>query len=241
MKRHFLILGAAFFVLTNVFAERPLNLGIKGGLTSSTFTIDKVKSIYLGADQFSYTGSDFQKDAANGLGLGLFARINLGKMFIQPEGNFIVRNGKLNLNVSEVDVQNPGEVDYISQEIKLSTLDIPLLVGVKLIDVKMLQLNLFTGPSASILLNENIQLNPKFNVDESSVEPRSVSINQSIDDFNIEQELRNANFNWQVGVGVDIGNFVLDVRYEYGISDITKFDFVQKTNMLMFSVGFKIF
>ena len=241
MKRHFLVLGIALFVISSAFAERPLNLGIKGGLTSSTFTIDKVNSIYLGDDHFNYTGSDFQKDAANGLGLGLFARINLGKMFIQSEGNFIVRNGKLNLNVSEVDVQNPGEVDYISQEIKLSTLDIPLLVGVKLIDIKMLQLNLFTGPSASILLNENIQLNPKFNVDESSVEPRSVSINQSIDDFNIEQELRNANFNWQVGVGVDIGNFVLDVRYEYGISDITKFDFVQKTNMLMFSVGFKIF
>jgi hypothetical protein len=241
MKRHFFLLGVAIFIVANAFAERPFNLGIKGGLTSSTFTIDKVNAIYLGEDHFSYTGSDFQKDASNGLGLGLFARINLGRMYIQPEGNFVVRNGKLDLNVQEVDVANPGEVDYISQEIKLSTLDIPVLVGVKLLDLKMLQLNLFTGPSASILLNENIQLNPQFTASQSGVEPRSVSINQSVDDFDIEDELRNANFNWQVGVGVDIGSFVLDVRYEYGISDMTKFDFVQKTNMLMFSVGFKIF
>lgn len=244
MKRYKIALGLALAAIMGVNAESPINIGIKGGITSSTFTIDKVESIYYGDEQFNYTGSDFKKDASNGLGAGVFLRLKYKNLFLQPEANFLVRNGKMNLNVESVSV-NPENnsaqlLTSVSQGIQLATLDIPILVGVKLIDLKVLKLNLFTGPSASILLNEKIDLTPQFQVGTSEVTTNEIAINQPFtDEFDIEQELKSANWNWQVGAGADIGNFYLDVRYEYGINSITTLDFEQKSNVLMFSLGFR--
>lgn len=229
-------------ILANSNAQLPFNLGIKGGITSSTFTLNKVESIYYGENTLKYDGNDFITDASNGLNIGVFARLKLKRFFIQPEGNINVRNGKMNINVSGIDPSNPTNVDYISQGIKLSTLDIPLLFGVTAIDLRVLKVNIFTGPTASILLNEQITFTPNFKIESEEVAPESVSIdNPNFEEFNIEDELEKASWNWQAGVGADIGNFYLDVRYEYGINNLTKLDFEQKSNMLIFSVGFKFF
>lgn len=235
------------FLLGGMFAQSHFDLGIKGGITSSTFTIDKIQNIYYGNEQLSYSGSEFIKDASNGLSIGLFARLKLKRLFLQPEANFVVRNGKMNLDVvdTEVDTENESAtiLTAVTQGIQLSTLDIPVLFGIKALDLRVLKLNIFTGPSASILLNENIELTPKFNVSsDETVETKGVSINTPFEDgFDLSDELETANWNWQVGASLDIANFYVDVRYEYGLNSITKLDFEQKTNMLMFSVGFKFF
>jgi len=232
------------FLLGGVFAQSPFDLGIKGGITSSTFTIDKVKNIYYGDEKLSYSGSEFIQDASNGLSIGLFARLKLKRLFLQPEANFVVRNGKMNLYVEpDVENENATAITEVTQGIQLSTLDIPVLFGIKALDLKVLKLNLFTGPSASIILNENIDLTPKFDVSsDETIENKGVSINKPFEDgFDLSKELETANWNWQVGASLDIANFYVDVRYEYGLNDITKLDFEQKTNMLMFSVGFKFF
>ncbi|MFB6342804.1 porin family protein [Saccharicrinis sp. FJH2] len=235
------------FLISSMVAESPLDLGIKGGITSSTFTIDKVQNIYYGNEKLTYSGSEFIQDASNGLSIGLFARLKMKRLFLQPEANFVVRNGKMNLDVVDTQVntgtENATVLTAVTQGIQLSTLDIPVLFGIKALDLKVLKLNLFTGPSASIILNEKIDLTPKFNVStDQTIESKGVSINKPFEDgFDLAQELETANWNWQVGAGLDIANFYVDVRYEYGLNDITKLDFVQKTNMLMFSVGFKFF
>ncbi|MFB6317020.1 porin family protein [Saccharicrinis sp. FJH54] len=235
------------FLLGSMIAQSPLDLGIKGGITSSTFTIDKVQNIYYGSEKLSYSGSEFIQDASNGLSIGLFARLKLKRLFLQPEANFVVRNGKMNLDVVDTEVNtesgNAAVLTEVTQGIQLSTLDIPVLFGIKALDLKVLKLNIFTGPSASILLNEKIDLTPKFNVSsDQTVESRGISINKPFEDgFDLSKELETANWNWQVGASLDIASFYVDVRYEYGLNDISKLDFEQKTNMLMFSVGFKFF
>jgi len=55
---------------------------------------------------------------------------------------------------------------------------------------------------------------------------------------------KNNVWNWQLGGGVDIGPVVLDVRYEWGLTnvsegDLTKVGFVSKGNTLTFSLGYK--
>jgi hypothetical protein len=235
------------FFLGGTFAQSPLDLGIKGGITSSTFTIDKVQNLYYGTEKLSYSGSEFIKDASNGLSIGLFARLKLKRLFLQPEANFVVRNGKMNLDVVDMQVNtesgNAAALTEVTQGIQMSTLDIPVLLGVKLIDLRVLSLNIFTGPSASILLNEQIDLTPRFNVSsDQTIESRGISINKPFEDgFDLSKELETASWNWQVGAALDIASFYVDVRYEYGLHNITKLDFEQKTNMLMFSVGFRFF
>lgn len=247
MSRKILFGIALMFLSGNLLAQLPLSLGVKGGITSSTFTIDKVQNIYYGDKQLTYSGSEFVQDASNGLSIGLFARLKMKRLFLQPEANFVVRNGKMNLDVQDVEVNTGTEdatvITEVSQGIQLSTLDIPILLGVKLIDLRVLKLNIFTGPSASILLNEQMDLTPKFSGNTNQeVDYKGVSINKPFEEgFDLSKELETANWNWQVGAGVDIASFYLDVRYEYGLNDITKLDFEQKTNMLMFSVGFKFF
>lgn len=247
MVRKVLLSTLLVCMTSSLFAQLPVSLGVKGGITSSTFTIDKVNNLYYGSEKLNYSGSEFVQDASNGLSIGLFARLKLKKLFLQPEANFVVRNGKMNLDVEDVQVDVESEsasvITSVSQGIQLSTLDIPILIGYNLLDLKVLKLNIFTGPSASILLNENVSLTPRFNGNTAQeVEYKGVSINKPFEEgFDLSKELESANWNWQFGAGVDIASFYLDVRYEYGLNDITKLDFEQKTNMLMFSVGFKFF
>lgn len=243
MKRIIFFGFVLMFTSIAAYSQSPLDLGVKGGITSSTFTLDNISSIYYGNEQLNYTGSDFIKDASNGLNIGLFARVKFNRLFLQPELNFVVRNGKMNLNIQDADTENPSEIDYITQTLKLSTLDIPILVGFTVLDLKVLKLNVFTGPSAAIILNESIDLTPKFNIEsDENIESRGISINKPFTErFNLGEELKTATWNWQAGIGVDIANFYVDARYEMGITNLSTLDFEQKTNMLMLSVGFRFF
>ena len=71
-----------------------------------------------------------------GADLGLFFRFSPGRLYIQPEINYHIRNTK--------DVIIGMEEPYIKYE--THHLDIPVLIGIKVIDFKFLKLRFFAGP-----------------------------------------------------------------------------------------------
>jgi hypothetical protein len=107
-----------------------------------------------------------------------------------------------------------------------------LLVGYKLIDLKLASVRVFTGPAMSVILsNSKIGLTSSVGsvFDPSLYDPKN---------------LKNNVWDWQMGGGVDVGRYVFDVRYEMGLTKVSggdpnKVSFANKGNTLTFSVGFK--
>lgn len=106
-----------------------------------------------------------------------------------------------------------------STETTFHTWDIPLLANLQLLDLKVLKVYGLAGPVASIITKTKTDL-PQW------------------DDY------KKSNWTFQAGAGVQFWRLTADVRYEWGLSDISDlkdFNIGQKTDVLTFSVGYRIF
>lgn len=149
---------------------------------------------------------------------GAFARANLGKLYLQPEAYFNTKGSNLQIQ-QDPNNQSSGNVNG---KIRLSSLDVPLLLGYKLAEGKKKKSNIrvYGGPVASFVLKET-QNDLKL-LDDNSYE------------FN------KANIGIQAGAGIDIGNLTFDARYETGLNKINSY-FNQRANVFQVSIGFKLF
>jgi len=205
------ILTFTFLTLVmSTFAQLPFtfDLGVKAGINSSKITTDNPSAV-------GYTYSDFKSDVKSGYNIGAFARIGGKKLYFQPELLYCKRNGQSSFTNG-------------SQTLNLKTIQIPLLLGYRLINLKIASVRAFTGPAMSFVTNG------------SSVNIISSTISQfKADNF------KSSIWNWQLGAGVDVLKFTFDVRYEWGLSKLsdggstTNIGFTNKGNVLTFSFGFK--
>lgn len=186
-------------IVCSAFAQLPFtfDLGIKGSINSS-----KINT------QNTPTYADFQSAAKSGYNLGLFARMGGKRMYFQPELLYCQKNGQ-------------SSSGSLTQTLDLKTIQIPLLLGYKLIDLKVASIRAFTGPAMS------------FPTSGSSIKSNLTNLSPG--------NLKNNIWDWQLGGGVDILKFTFDIRYEWGLSNISggTIGFVNKGNVLTFSVGFK--
>lgn len=145
---------------------------------------------------------------------GAFVRFG-DKVFLQPEVNYVTKGGLLKSS------DNSG-----NQEITLKTLTIPLLLGVKIINLKVVSVHLIGGPVASYSLNKDINL-----TSPGSTWP-----------VNSKEDIKNATWAIQAGAGIDLSIFTFDIRYEIGMSEIYDGpDYSLKNNLLNVSLGLKLF
>jgi len=143
--------------------------------------------------QVSFTPSSYEM----GYHFGVFARIKVLALYIQPELIFSQTNASI--NVSSID--SLGASLQSTSGITYTNFDIPVLVGIKL---GPLRLN--AGPVATFKLSTN--------VDNATKE-----VLEGLDSFTAATKI--ATFGGQVGVGLDILKKVtIDVRYEFGLSKL---------------------
>ena len=221
MKR--ILLAIALLAFTPSIFAQTFNFGIKAGINSQKITTDSYQGIS------GYTFSDFKADAQNGYNVGLFARIGAKKIYFQPELLYSNKKATSSFNLTEAPSEGLSTGAY-SQAFDIRAIQIPFLLGYRLIDLKLVSLRAFTGPAMSVILNNTqIKLTGPDAIPTSIYDPKM---------------FKNNVWNWQLGGGVDIGPLVLDVRYEWGLTnvsegDITKVGFVSKGNTLTFSLGYK--
>lgn len=148
---------------------------------------------------------------------GAFVRVG-NKVFIQPEINYVTKGGQL---------KSKDSGDPISQEITLKTLTIPLLLGVKIIDLKAASIHIIGGPAASFAIDKGI----------------SVTNPGSTWPVNSTNDIKRASWAIQAGAGVDVLIFTFDIRYEFGMSNIYNgsSDISLKNNLVNVSLGLKLF
>ncbi|WP_400072762.1 porin family protein [Zobellia russellii] len=156
----------AVFALISIaaFSQKDLvEIGVKAGLNYSA-----------NGDYFESIG-DAARDPDRNMGyhLGLFTKIGVNRIYFRPELMY-----------------TKTKSDYSGDKFDISKLDLPLLVGVKIIG----PLRVFAGPSFQYILDTEFD---------------GISIDDIENDFSV-----GAN----IGAGVDLGKLGIDIRYERGFN-----------------------
>jgi opacity protein-like surface antigen len=154
-----------------------------------------------------------------GYQLGAFARIGR-TIFIQPEVYFTAK--EVNVDVLNSLTTTQGVVGF-SQK----SLDVPLLLGIKLGPIRVM-----AGPVASYAISA--ETSP-----DAAVKSYFTGTSKEIID--------RSSFGYQAGIGFDILNLSLDLRYEGAMSELnntvtvpTGFNYSQKPSYFQATVGFRI-
>ncbi|MDZ7743778.1 MAG: porin family protein [Bacteroidota bacterium] len=164
------------------FANAQISFGPKIGYNTSKLSVDK---------------SDIKTDLKNSFQFGLFLRLG-SKIYFQPEVNWLTQGGVFKKPGSE------GNLSPFKQEIEMKTVQVPALVGYKLLNLKVANIRAFAGPVASFVTNKKIDSDDS----QGYIEP-------------IEQaDLKDIIWSAQIGVGADVLMFTLDIRYNIGLSKV---------------------
>jgi len=169
--------------------------GLEGGLKAG-----------LNTSKLSTEIETYTPQTINNYQFGAFARINMGRLYIQPEAYYNTRSG------GYVDQSLPSIVNSF----ELKTIDVPALIGIKIINQESLNLRILGGPVFSFLTDKSVK--GQFSRDN----------------------LENSFFGWQYGVGVDFLFLTFDVRKEMYGKNFTP-DFDTKNGTFIISLGFKLF
>jgi hypothetical protein len=152
-----------------------------------------------------------------GYQIGAWARIGGASFYVQPEA-YIGSKGNKFISIQQ---DNGNEVSA-EGKVKFTTLDVPVLFGTKF-GAKNLNFRVMAGPVISFILDENSTF--------------SSAYQQATDFSNYKNQALGAQF----GAGVDVGSISVDLRYEAGLSNISKSEkYTQKPNLFQLSLGFKI-
>jgi hypothetical protein len=179
-------------------------IGIKGGVNLSS-----VKVASLSTNLENKTGYQ----------LGAFARIGR-TIFIQPEVYFTAKE-------ANIDVLNSLTTNLPVVGFSQKSVDVPLLVGVKLGPLRVL-----AGPVASYVVSAST--NP-----DAALKSYFSGTSQDI--------INRSSFSYQAGIGFDILNLSLDLRYEGATSELKNtlavpsgFNYSQKPSYYQATIGFRI-
>ena len=189
----------ALFMINISYGQ--FTLGPKLGLTSSSIDFDPFT---IGGETIS------SGNAVAGFQAGVFTRITLGFIYIQPEALFSQSGGEIQLD--------DGVLTDI-REVEFNKLDFPVMVGTKFLKVFRVQV----GPTISMLLDAKVE-----GLEED-----------------IKSGYSDATIGYQAGVGVDLWNLIVDLKYEGSIStfggELFGFETDQNQSQWIVSVGFKLF
>ncbi|MCF8234221.1 MAG: PorT family protein [Bacteroidales bacterium] len=209
MKRILLVFTIIALAHTS-FAQ--FSFGPKIGYNTSKLSVDR---------------SDIETNLKNSFQFGLFARFGK-KYYLQPEINWLTQGGVFNNPDDDASGLSP-----FKQEIALKTVQVPVMVGIKLINLSILNLRAQVGPVANFVTDKEIESDQI----QGYIQP-------------IEQaDLKDIFWSAQLGLGVDVLMFTLDVRYNLGLSKVIndvetkdeRINFDSKPSGFNISLGWKIF
>ncbi len=208
MKKAILVLST---VLLSSVMFGQFHFGPQVGYTASNLSINK---------------SEIVNNLKSNLLIGVFVRMGK-KIYLQPEANWLTQGSTFKYEF-EVDDPNPVE-----QEIKLNTLQVPLSLGWRMINLDVINIRLFAGASANFILNTKIN-----------------TLNPDTYEYLLPEDFSSIQWQWQAGLGVDILMFAIDVRYCGGINDLVNktvtvdggnYEVSSKSNLFQVTLGWKIF
>lgn len=212
MKKIILAVVLSIFPLT-IFAQGLISFGPKVGWNSNRLSTDYTQYI---------------KDCKSGFQGGVFFSIYLHKFYVQPEAYFSLKRGALQTSIG--DPLNPTSTLNISQSFNLQSIDIPLLAGYKVLDLKLIRFRIWAGPVVSYALSKEYTM---------SINGFNQSTRITRDDF------KDATWSAQIGAGLDLLMLTFDIGYEFGLESFLTIqslnEFNLRNNLFYCSIGWRLF
>ncbi|WP_194976135.1 porin family protein [Aquiflexum lacus] len=142
-------------------------------------------------------------------------------LFVRMGGSSIfIQPEFLYTNTGGTFIQKQTNGVDLSIDANFNRVDIPFMFGFKFADFFRLQ----AGPVASILID--------YSIEDALQVPLEVDYNSST-------------IGYQAGIGLDIGNVILDLKYENSLGKISRstiaFPTDQRQNQIILSAGFRLF
>jgi hypothetical protein len=190
-------------VLAGSVAFGQFSIGPKIGYNTSKLTSDY---------------DSIKTDLTNNFHFGAFVRIGK-KIYIQPELNYLTTGGVFKDELS----LNP-----VNTEVELKNIEIPVILGWRIINFGVGNIRILLGPSATIVVDKTIQTSDG----SSYTGPLK------------DADINDLNWGFNLGGGVDVLMFTLDVRYQMGLNDVIgtvqDFNINSRDNLFSISLGWKI-
>lgn len=212
MKRNLII--SVLLLTTYIVSNAQLNIGIRAGYNSS-LSVNNIGSVFDG----TYNLNSAKDEMWNNFHIGAFARFNWKRLYIEPAILYSLEKKQYEVTFQDL---TSGNVS-LDKFAEIKTIDIPLLFGIKLIDLGIGNVRAFAGPKLRFDAGSNLDLT---------------------DTGNLIAEVKKANLGMEVGAGIDVFMFALDLRcnlisnmYESKIENI-KFD---PANTFVVSFAWKLF
>ena len=235
MKKSFLLIAVLLMFGSSMIAQ-DLDLGIKVGYQTP---------------KLSYKQADIKSGFQNHLTFGLFGRVEIGSLYIQPELLYFKTQ-----NIFALDVANTSQSwlpeETVTFTLNEANLQVPVLIGFKFLDLGVATLRAQAGPTANFTLASTTLFNKEFKLinNDDPNDPQEMTLD---DDVNI-LDTKTIAWGLQAGLGADIlGKITLDINYNFGLSKVfgalnntswnNYFDFSNvdntKQSLFMVTVGYK--
>ena len=235
MKKTFIILAALIVLSGSAFAQGfDLSIGPKVGYQTA---------------KLSYHKADIKSGFAEHFTLGVFARVEIGNLYVQPEVLWFKSSNVFDLSttvtqdtiIGGITIPSGANLDFT---LKAMNIQVPILIGYKFNVIDgILAIRPQVGPTLNFVIPQRTLVNPSI----GSAEPTEIN-NETFDTKSIA-------FGLQGGLGVDVFNFTLDINYNFGISKVFGANIINNTelgqyintnnisdahnNMFMVTLGYK--
>lgn len=223
MKKVFLITAV---LLSSALTYAQLNFGLKAGYNSS-LSLSNIEDVTTG----NYTLKSVKDELGNGFHAGAFARIGIEKLYIQPELLYAMSKNDYTITLQDAMNKNVTFDKFVT----VSTVEIPVMIGYKILDLKAVNLRAFAGPKFRLDAGSSLDYK-NFNAETGS----NVTIND------IKDDIKKSQIAFELGVGVDVLMLTLDARMsltnnmaQTKIKDVN-IDGIS-ANKFVISLGWKLF
>lgn len=216
---------------STMFAQ-DLDLGVKVGYQTP---------------KLSYQQADIKSGFQNHLTFGLFGRVELGMLYVQPEVLYFKTQNIFSLDATNVSTGLLPD-EHVTFTLNEANLQVPILIGVRFLDLGVAGFRAQVGPTANFTLKSTTLFDKTYSLTGNDGE--TVTIDENDNAF----DTKTIAWGMQAGLGVDIlGKITLDVNYNFGLSKVfgalnntnlnNYFDFSNvdntKQSLFMVTLGFK--
>ena len=238
MKKTFLLIAALLMMGSAAFAGGGFDLAIGPKVGYQTAKL-------------SYQKADIKSSFSNHFTAGLFGRVTIGRVYVQPEVLYFKTSNIFDGHVTGVESDNLFNLPTganVNLTLNQMNLQVPVMIGVNILDLDIVTLRAQAGPTANFVLKSQTLYDKTYTLDGQQSEIANTTTDEDFDTKAISWGV-------QAGLGVDVlKRITLDINYNFGLSKMfdalnettlgETFDFSNidntKQNMFMVTLGIKL-
>ena len=213
MKKTFLLIAALLMMSSAAFAGGGFDIAIGPKVGYQTAKL-------------SYQKADIKSSFSNHFTAGLFGRVTIGRLYVQPEVLYFKTSNIFEGHVTGVQSDNLFNLPTganVNLTLNQMNLQVPIMVGVNILDLDLVTLRAQAGPTANFVLKSQTIYDKTYTLDGQQSEIANTTTDQDFDTKAISWGI-------QAGLGVDVlKRITLDINYNFGLSKM--FDALNQTTL----------